>query len=110
MYVLDIFIIAIIITYCIDVSGAWNGISSAIVRWATNGRKDHPIEIKPFSCSQCMTFWCGLGYLLFTNQFSMVSLLVVCIASYLTINIAQLFDLINRVITKLYNYAKNHLK
>lgn len=81
---LDLLLLALIITYCIDVSGFWNEISGIISGWLTDGKIKKSFTLKPFSCPLCMTFWCGLAYLLITGTFTIPMVAYVCLLSYLT--------------------------
>lgn len=80
----DLLLIGIIVTFCLDTSGFYREITTAISGWMTNGKIKKPIMIKPFCCSLCMTFWIGLAYILFSGAFSIGMVAYLCLVSYLT--------------------------
>ncbi len=68
---LDLFIIQLIIVYIIDISG----ISNYIKKWVYNyffknsklKMKYYDLELKPFLCSTCESWWICLGYVLIVD-------------------------------------------
>lgn len=92
---LNIFFIAVILVFGIDLSGVVDSLSQRIWKWMHPKVKyDGWLIPKPFSCSLCSTFWCGLAYLLFTGTFSWFMLLYVCILSFMTPVIASALSLL----------------
>lgn len=81
---LELLLIALVITYCIEVSGFWNEFTSMVSGWLTNGKIKKPIELKPFSCPKCLTFWTGMVWLLATGTFTVPMIAYVCLLSYMT--------------------------
>ena len=67
--VLTLFTIALVITVVWDVLRFPNEIANGIAAWLTKGKITNVTLIKPFGCSLCMTFWCGLIYVLGTVGF-----------------------------------------
>lgn len=90
---MELLLLALVITYCIDVSGFWNEFTSMVSGWLTNGKIHKPIELKPFSCPKCLTFWTGLVWIIATGAFSIPMLAYVCLLSYMTTVFAEVMYL-----------------
>lgn len=109
--VLKYWIISFIVAYCWDVSGGWREMTKAICGWLTKGKIHNPIEIKPFGCSVCMTFWLCLLYTLVTWRITLVNIALCCLASWaVDINAAVMLsvkELFLSVINKLLYINKN---
>lgn len=87
---LNIFFIAVILVFGIDLSGVIDSLSQKIWKWMYPKVKYDGWRIpKPFSCSLCSTFWCGLLYLIITNSFSWFMLLYVALLAFMTPVIAS---------------------
>lgn len=102
MIYLNIFIISVVISYCLDVSGFWDSASSIVSGWLTNGQVKKPFYIKPFSCPLCLTFWVGLVYIIVAG-FTLPLLLWVCVCSWLTSIYPLVFHFVEAFIFKLFN-------
>jgi hypothetical protein len=68
---LQLLLITLVVVYIVDLSGwtaTWLGWLSKFT-----ARYGYPpvTELKPFSCSQCMTWWCCLLWGLCTGHFSL---------------------------------------
>ena len=113
---IDLFLLTIIICFIIDVSGISNDIRKLVSRLILKYTKIkiswEDLKIKPFLCSLCMTFWSGLGYLLFTSNFTIPYIALVSFLSLISSNIsgflfsikdilALIENLIQRLIQKL---------
>lgn len=65
---LNLFLISLLLVFIIDISGVMDHIKRLVWRWTYNGKREYrDFELKPFTCSLCMTWWCGLIYLCFTG-------------------------------------------
>ena len=93
MIYLNLFLIAVIVTYCLDVSGFKDEITIKISSWLTS--------------SLCMTFWSGLVYLLIVGGVSFLSLTWLCVCSYLTLVIPSIFYTLESVIVKFFKDLGN---
>ena len=98
----DILLIATIYVFGLDISGFWQALSSAIKRWLTGGRMSRPFELKPFSCSLCMTFWTGLLYLLLTHHLTIANAAFVCLVAMLTPRIKDLLLVVDGLLAKVF--------
>lgn len=108
---LNLVIIEFVIVFIIDYSGFVGEIERYLGVFL---RSRLPLKIpKPFSCSLCMTFWCGLIYLIIIHEFNFISLFILTILLTNTNNILHLIytlnDLIESVLNKFDNFI-NWLK
>lgn len=82
---LNLIFIQLIVVFIIDLSGFVDTMKSKISSLLTKGVIKSPdYRIRPFDCSLCMTFWCGLIYLLITHQFTLFFIAFVCLLSITT--------------------------
>lgn len=109
MIYVNVLLIAVIFSFGLDVGGFWNEITSIISGWLTKGVVKKPFELKPFSCSLCMTFWTSLVYVLCIGAFSLPMLAWICLCSYLTLVIPAFFYFIESVINKFFSDLGNWL-
>lgn len=106
--ILNLFIIAVITVFIIDISGFVNEVKLMISKWLTKGKIiSADWDLKPFTCSLCMTFWIGLIYIICLNQFTLLNLLLVCVFSFLTPVINETLLLIKDLIIKLINKIRD---
>lgn len=79
MVYINIFLIAFVVVFIVDVSGAVGSLKAFINR--RKGRpEDYDFSLKPLDCSLCMTWWTGLAYILFAG-FTLPRLAVVALAA-----------------------------
>ena len=68
---LQLLLLAAVVVYIVDLSGwtqTWLGWLSAFTRRHGYG----PVtSLRPFSCSQCMVWWCSLAWCLISHQFTL---------------------------------------
>lgn len=107
MMFLKLLIIASVVVLTIDLSGFVKSLKSFISLKLTKGKIDsNSFSIKPFDCSYCMTFWCGLLYTIVSGEFTLVNLLWVCLIPFFTDVIRQslllIKDTLNKLIDKYY--------
>lgn len=104
--ILDLILIQCIIVFIIDLSGAVDSFKLFISNILTKGKiQTTNYDLKPFTCSLCMTHWLGLLYLILTSQFTFGSYGLVCLLAFLTPVTSSILlyckDLIIYVINKL---------
>lgn len=97
-----------IVVFIIDCSGIITSIKSFISKRLT-GQSFKSFSLKPFDCSLCMSFWVGLIFLLVTSQFSIISLFLVCLLSYLTQISFELLLLLKDILLYLINKIHNNI-
>ena len=92
--------ITIIWVLILDQLHFWDDITSVISGWLTNGKIKKPIQLKPFNCSVCMSFWTNLAYIIVTNQFSILMILYIVVLSWSTPIISSILTLVKNLFLK----------
>lgn len=88
---LDLLLITAVVCYIIDISGITDTFKKVVWKTFAKGVGDyHTLELKPFTCSLCMTFWCGIIYLLITSQFTLPYIAYVSLLSMLSSKISDI--------------------
>lgn len=105
--VLTLFTIALVITIVWDILMFPNEIAGKIASWLTKGKITNVTLSKPWGCSLCMTFWCGLTYVLVTVGVgsipAFITNLCLCLAFALATTYIQMtINLINKLIINLF--------
>lgn len=104
MTLINLFLIAVICVFIIDISGAVNSLKSGLKWIYTKGKMSgSDYRLKPFDCSLCSTFWCGLIYLLIAGEFTLPYIVAVCMMAYFTSVIKNSILLIEDILTKVIN-------
>lgn len=88
MFYLNLLLLAFIVVFVVDISGMVDTLKGLIGRWL--GVKLE--RLKPFDCSLCMIWWCGLGYVLAVGRFSLVSVAYVALLSSFSIQIGGILQ------------------
>ena len=99
--IFNLFLIALICVIIIDVSGIIGELEAGLAKWLKVKKARVP---KPFSCSFCMTWWCGLGYLLATGKISLLLVAVTLLMSYATPLIYNTLILIRECVNKVLDW------
>ena len=96
---IDLFLITCILVFGIDCTDFPSSVKKVISYIFTKGRiiTDN-YELRPFLCSLCATFWCGLIYLLVTGQMGIVGVAYVCLMAYSTRVLKDIFQLIEDIL------------
>lgn len=106
--IVDLFMISVIISFIIDLSGIVDSFKRLIVVKLLKFNNAN-ISLKPFDCSLCMTFWVGLAYLIAFKSFTLPFILVVCLMAYMaditTLILMAVKDLIGKIINSMLEYA-----
>lgn len=97
----NLFMISLVLVFIIDISGVIDHIKRFVWKWVYKGKREYrDFEMKPFDCSLCATWWCGLIYLCFT-QLSWVNVAYVAFLSYMTPIWKDLMYLVKDFIVKM---------
>ena len=105
MIYIDLFLLTVAVAFIVDVSGftqTWLG-------WISRFIGAKVTQLRPFSCSLCMTFWTCIVFTLCTGTFNTATLAVSCILAALAYPIGQaiiflqesLLALTNKLLSKL---------
>lgn len=96
---LQLLLIACVVVYVVDLSGwtdTWLG-------WLSRFTKRYgypPVRtLRPFSCSQCMTWWCGLAWAFASGQLSLPTVAFIAAISFLTVTIREGFIFMRETLT-----------
>lgn len=104
MIYLNLLAITLIVVLIVDISGITEHISKWISHTITKGKFIATDIVEKIGiCSFCVNFWCGLGYLILMNSFSILNLLFVLACSFFTPTITGLLYLIRDLINKVIN-------
>ena len=104
---INLLLIQFIIVNIIDVSGFIQEAEKGLSKWLKIKAKIP----KPFSCSYCSTFWCGLIYLIATGNLSLLTgsiLLLIASLTPVTLEVVYLFRDILLKALKLISKIINH--
>lgn len=109
MVITNLILIAYIVVMIVDISGVVDSVKSGLKWLLTRGKmKSSDYRIKPFDCSLCMTFWCGLFYLFFTHNITIpyitFVLLLACFSSVIKDSILLVRDIAVTIINKIYKH------
>ena len=102
MILIHLILIASIVVFIVDISGAVNSLKSGLKWILTKGKmKNDDYRLKPFDCSLCMTFWSGIIYLLVVNEFTLPYLAFVCLLACFSGVIKSSILLVEDVLVKI---------
>lgn len=88
---LDILLLSLVVIFIVDLSGFTEAWLAALSKWL--GRTVR--SVKPFSCSLCMTWWCGLAYAIITKTISFPIVAYIAGLSYFSFTISQILIFIH---------------
>ena len=88
---IDLFLVALVTIYIVDISGFTEAWKSALARWL----KVSAIRpIRPFDCGKCMAWWVCLIYAICTGHLSLGTMAFSALMSHLSITIGSALILI----------------
>lgn len=105
--IINLTLIALIVVFIVDISGAIDSLKIGLKLLLTKGKmKDNNYILKPFDCSLCSVFWCGMGYLLITGTFCLpyagFVCLLSCFSGFFKSTILLVEDILNSTIKLIY--------
>lgn len=100
---IDCLLIAMFFVIVIDQLHFVDEITEIISGWMTNGKIKKPMNIKPFSCSTCMSWWVNLVYIIAIGQFTIPMILYIVGLSWSTPIINSLLYFFKNAVLKLIN-------
>ena len=108
---LKILMIQIIMVMIIDISGFVEEMKIMLSKLLTRGKiATSNYNIKPFFCSTCMTWWCGLIYLIIVNEVSIFTiaftLFVACMSPITKDLYYMIYDTIEKIIRTINNFLE----
>lgn len=97
--IIDLILLTSVTVFVVDLSG----FTDTWLSFLSHYKGKRIVELKPFSCSLCMTWWVGLAYLLITGHFTLPFIALVALLSFLTSPIAQLLTFVREGLNKIIN-------
>ena len=88
--------ITLICVIVIDNTDFIDTITSKIKYFLTNGKFNSPMNIKPFNCSMCMSFWTNILYFIINKEITILNILYILVLGFLT-------PIFNKLIIKIIN-------
>src|SRR5574344_729442 len=93
--IIDLILMQIIIVYIIDICGIVDVFKHFLFKKLYGKMIPYKeLNIKPFDCSLCLTFWSGLIYLILMNCLSLKAIVIICLLSFLTTTTKNIYILI----------------
>ena len=92
----DLLLLALVVVWIVDVSGWTDTWLGWLSRWLGHTVR----EVKPFSCSTCMTWWTGIIYLLSTGRFCIPLVAYVAGLAFLAFPLSEIFIFIRETLLK----------
>ena len=96
-------LITIFFVIVIDQLHFVDDITSVISGWMTNGKIKKPIQLKPFSCSTCMSWWTNLIYILAIGHCTIPMILYIVVLSWGTPIINSILSFVINAVFKMIN-------
>lgn len=96
----NILLLTMIVIYVVDISGIVGSIKSGLSRWL----KVSVRRLKPFDCSLCMVWWCGLIYLLLEREVSLANVTYVAMLSIISVQIGGVINLLRDALQALIDF------
>lgn len=97
----------LLITICwviiLDQLHFFEDFTSTIKSILTKGKFRNPIQIKPFNCSTCMSFWTNLIYIIIIGNFSIFMIGYILLLSWSAPIISSVLTLLKNAIIKFIN-------
>ena len=86
-------IVALIVVYCVDVSGFTQSWRNLLARWIGLASGEELRPLPPFDCGKCATWWACLIFALVTGHFTLPVIAMCSVLSLLsdTIGLLLLF-------------------
>jgi len=104
---LNIFLITLLIVFALDCTDFYETISSGLNKALTHGKFSNAKYLKPFCCSLCMTWWCGLIYVCVAG-FSVSAVAYVALMAFCTPVFKDVLLLFRDVLTRCVDDLRNY--
>ena len=104
---IDCLLITICWVIILDQLHFFEDFTSTIKSILTKGKFRNPIQIKPFNCSVCMSFWTNLIYIIIIGNFSIFMIGYILLLSWSAPIINSIFTLLKNLFIKLTNTLAN---
>ncbi len=109
--VINLFFITATICFIIDISGMMETVKQSLFRFVRGKKARYTgYRLKPFDCSLCMAWWCGIIYIVSSGNFGIPGIFAVAMFSFAAQLITHLLiaikDLAGLLINKLRDLEK----
>ena len=84
---MSIYFELLLVSVVVDYIVALSGFTSVWLGWLSRLLGGRVTSFRPFSCAQCMTWWCCLGWLLFRGQFTLPLVATSALLAFFSITI-----------------------
>ena len=106
---LNLLMITTIACFIVDLSGFVNSIKRLFLRKLGLPVTPESLNWKPFDCSLCMSFWCGLAYLIITSNLNLIGITIVALCAFFSSNISGLLLLIKDLLSFVETKISKHI-
>lgn len=96
---ISLLLLACVVVYVVDLSGFTQTWLGWLSRFTTRHGYPPVKELRPFSCSLCMTWWICLLYAYLRNSFTLPVVAYIAGLSFLSITLRELFIFIRETFT-----------
>ena len=96
-------IVALIVVYCVDVSGFTQSWRNLLARWLNLPDGDSLRPLPPFDCGKCATWWTCLIYALCCGELSLLTIAEAAVLSLLSDTISAVLLFIHESIGWLFD-------
>ena len=107
---INILLISFIVVFIVDISGIVDTIKYWIWKKYVKYGDYHNLQLKPFSCSLCMTWWVNIIYIIAIGEFTIPYIAFITLCSLLSSKIADFEQFIADAVTYLNNLLYKLLK
>ena len=104
---IDCLLITICWVIVLDQLHFFEDLTSTIKSILTKGKFRNPINIKPFNCSVCMSFYCNLIYIIIIGKFSIFMIGYILLLSWSAPMISSVLTLLKNIFLKIINTLAN---
>ena len=111
MMFLKLLIINLVVILVIDISGFITTFKHKLSRLLTKDKiSTTEFRMRPFDCSFCMTFWCLLAYVVYTQQFTFITVFYIVVITHFTDVTKQVLLLLKDIAVKIINTIYDRLQ
>lgn len=109
--ILILLLITVSCVFIIDLTDFVDSVKIGIWKWVWKDKREYrDFRIKPFDCSLCMSFWCGLIYLIASGDITLPLIVLQLFFSYMTPIIKDCLQMVKdiciRILDMLYTYLE----
>lgn len=99
--------ITIIVCFIIDLSGIQYSVKKLIWKWLRGNKEYQDFELKPLTCSLCMSHHTMVIFLLCIGQFTLFNYMCVCLLALFSSNISGMLVTIKDFLIKIEQLLNN---